>query len=51
MALTATPARHFSGRGFKRFKTLWSSFILQTNTHNLYLGGDSGYDKHFKADW
>ncbi len=48
MALTATPARHFSGRGFKRFKTLWSSFILQTNTHNLYLGGDSGYDKHFK---
>jgi L-ascorbate metabolism protein UlaG (beta-lactamase superfamily) len=48
MTLTAMPARHFSGRGFKRFKTLWSSFILKTASYNLYLGGDSGYDKHFK---
>lgn len=46
--LTAAPARHFSGRGLKRGQTLWSSFILKTATHNLYLGGDSGYDKHFK---
>jgi len=46
--LTAAPARHFSGRGIKRFKTLWSSFILKTSSHNLYLGGDSGYDTHFK---
>ncbi|CAN5874611.1 hypothetical protein BH11BAC4_BH11BAC4_23300 [soil metagenome] len=48
ITLTATPARHFSGRGIKRAKTLWSSFILKTNDHNLYLGGDSGYDRHFK---
>jgi L-ascorbate metabolism protein UlaG (beta-lactamase superfamily) len=48
ITLTAMPARHFSGRGFKRFKTLWSSFILKTASYNLYLGGDSGYDKHFK---
>lgn len=48
MELTAAPARHFSGRGLKRFKTLWSSFILKTGTHSLYLGGDSGYDSHFK---
>ena len=46
--LTAAPAKHFSGRGIKRFKTLWSSFILKTSSHNLYLGGDSGYDTHFK---
>ena len=46
--LTAAPARHFSGRGIKRSQTLWSSFILKTATHNLYLGGDSGYDIHFK---
>ena len=46
--LTAEPARHFSGRGIKRGQTLWSSFILKTPTHNLYLGGDSGYDNHFK---
>jgi L-ascorbate metabolism protein UlaG (beta-lactamase superfamily) len=46
--ITAAPARHFSGRGIKRAQTLWSSFILKTSTHNLYLGGDSGYDSHFK---
>jgi L-ascorbate metabolism protein UlaG (beta-lactamase superfamily) len=46
--LTAAPARHFSGRGFVRFKTLWVSFILKTPTHNFYLGGDSGYGDHFK---
>jgi L-ascorbate metabolism protein UlaG (beta-lactamase superfamily) len=49
MQLTAAPARHFSGRGIKRAQTLWSSFILKTETHNLYLGGDSGYDTHFAA--
>ncbi|MCX6273606.1 MAG: MBL fold metallo-hydrolase [Bacteroidetes bacterium] len=48
MMLTAAPARHFSGRGIRRGKTLWSSFILKTSDHNLYLGGDSGYDTHFK---
>jgi L-ascorbate metabolism protein UlaG (beta-lactamase superfamily) len=41
------PARHFSGRGFKRNQSLWMSFALQTPTMNLYLGGDSGYDTHF----
>lgn len=46
--ITAAPARHFSGRGIKRGQTLWSSFILKTSAHNLYLGGDSGYDSHFK---
>lgn len=48
MQLTAAPARHFSGRGIKRGQTLWSSFILSTPSLNLYLGGDSGYDSHFK---
>ncbi|MPR35215.1 MBL fold metallo-hydrolase [Salmonirosea aquatica] len=45
---TAWPARHFSGRLFKRGQTLWSSFVLQTPGHAFYLGGDSGYDTHFK---
>jgi len=48
LQLTAAPARHFSGRGLKRNQTLWSSFILRSSKHNLYLGGDSGYDYHFK---
>jgi L-ascorbate metabolism protein UlaG (beta-lactamase superfamily) len=44
----AAPARHFSGRTFLRNKTLWSSFILKTSGYKIYIGGDSGYDAHFK---
>lgn len=46
--LTAAPTRHFSGRSLHRNNTLWVSFILQSSTLNLYLGGDSGYGPHFK---
>lgn len=46
--LTATPARHFSGRGLKRGGSLWASFVLQTPDRRIYIGGDSGYDSHFK---
>lgn len=48
LQLTATPARHFSGRGLVRGKTFWSSFVLKTTDYQLFLGGDSGYDTHFK---
>lgn len=44
---TATPARHFSGRSFVRGKTLWSAFALKLHGHQLFLGGDSGYENHF----
>lgn len=47
--LIATPARHFSGRGLDRGKTLWASFVLRSKDLNLYLGGDSGYGPHFRA--
>jgi L-ascorbate metabolism protein UlaG (beta-lactamase superfamily) len=46
-SVTTTPARHFSGRGFSRNKALWVSFMLNTPNKKLYLGGDSGYGKHF----
>ncbi|HUH34117.1 MAG TPA: MBL fold metallo-hydrolase [Daejeonella sp.] len=46
--LTATPARHFSGRGMKRGGSLWSSFALQLFGYRIFLGGDSGYGEHFK---
>ena len=47
--LVCTPGRHFSGRGIAdRGKTLWGSFVLITPTHRIFLGGDSGYDTHFK---
>jgi L-ascorbate metabolism protein UlaG (beta-lactamase superfamily) len=42
LKITALPARHFSGRGlFDRFDTLWSSFVLKGNRHNIYFGADS----------
>jgi len=46
--VNTTPARHFSGRGLKRNQSLWMSFILKTSGKNIFLGGDSGYDSHFK---
>lgn len=47
-SLTAAPARHFSGRKFSRGKSLWASYVLKINGLNLFIGGDSGYEKHFK---
>jgi L-ascorbate metabolism protein UlaG (beta-lactamase superfamily) len=41
------PARHFSGRTFKRNQSLWMSFALFTPSLKIYIGGDSGYDTHF----
>ncbi|WP_225872364.1 MBL fold metallo-hydrolase [Pedobacter frigidisoli] len=47
LKFTAVPARHFTGRKFKRNQTLWSAFVLETANNKLFLGGDSGYDTHF----
>ncbi len=46
-SVTNVPARHFSGRGFKRNKSIWSSFVFETPAKNIFIGGDSGYDVHF----
>ncbi|MBS1771684.1 MAG: MBL fold metallo-hydrolase [Bacteroidetes bacterium] len=43
------PARHFSGRGFKRNQSIWMSYVLQTPSMKIFIGGDSGYDTHFKS--
>ena len=43
------PARHFSGRNFKRNTSLWLSFVVLTPTKKIFVGGDSGYDSHFKT--
>ena len=48
VALTSLPARHFSGRMFKRGQSLWSSYALDLHGYKLFLGGDSGYDSQFK---
>ncbi len=48
LSFTAVPGRHFSGRGIKRGQSLWSGFVLKSDRYSLFLGGDSGYDSHFK---
>jgi L-ascorbate metabolism protein UlaG (beta-lactamase superfamily) len=49
ITITSTPARHFSGRALKRNNTLWSSYVLKTHDFKLFIGGDSGFDTHFKS--
>lgn len=46
--VNTTSGRHFSGRGFKRNQSLWMSYVLTTPSKRVFIGGDSGYDKHFK---
>ena len=56
--LTATPARHFSGRFLSRNNTFWNSYAIQLGGKAIYFGGDSGYfpgyteigDKHGTFD-
>ncbi len=49
LTFKCTPARHFSGRKFSnRQSTLWSSWIIQSETENIFFSGDSGYGPHFK---
>ncbi|MGZ3943984.1 MAG: MBL fold metallo-hydrolase [Mucilaginibacter sp.] len=49
IVVTATPARHFSGRGIiNRNTTLWSSFVIKGPKHNIFFGADSGWFPGFK---
>ena len=50
ITLTATPARHFSGRGLtNRFSTLWASWVIAGSENRLFFGADSGYFPGFKT--
>jgi L-ascorbate metabolism protein UlaG (beta-lactamase superfamily) len=46
---TATPTRHFTGRGLKRFKTLWCGWAIQSTDAKIFFSGDSGYFNGFKS--
>jgi L-ascorbate metabolism protein UlaG (beta-lactamase superfamily) len=48
LTLAATPTRHFSGRGLKRDRTLWASWVIMGEKSRVYFGGDSGYFDGFK---
>jgi len=40
--------QHDSGRGFKRGKSLWVSFLIQSPSKKIYISGDGGYDQRFE---
>lgn len=47
--LISTPAQHFSGRGlFDTAKTLWTSWVIRTPQHSIFISGDSGYFDGFQ---
>jgi len=49
LVFKCAPAQHFSGRGLSdNGNTLWSSWIIQSGTENIFFSGDSGYGPHFK---
>jgi L-ascorbate metabolism protein UlaG (beta-lactamase superfamily) len=48
LQVISATTRHFSGRSLSPKTTLWGSFILKGKNSNVYVGGDSGYDIHFK---
>ncbi len=43
VTLTATAARHFSGRTLTRNYTLWASWVVAGPEHRVFYTGDSGY--------
>ncbi|MGW3803319.1 MBL fold metallo-hydrolase [Streptomyces clavifer] len=49
ISLTATPARHFCGRGLRNQQhTLWASWAVAGPEHRIYHSGDTGYFSGFK---
>ncbi|GAA2486748.1 MBL fold metallo-hydrolase [Streptomyces longisporus] len=49
LTLTATPARHFCGRGLRNTQhTLWASWSVAGDEHRIFHSGDTGYFEGFK---
>lgn len=49
LQFVCTPAQHFSGRKLNNGQsTLWSSWVIKSQTENIFFSGDSGYSTHFK---
>lgn len=49
LTLTATPARHFCGRGLRNTQhTLWASWVVAGVEHRIFHSGDTGYFDGFR---
>ncbi len=49
ICFTATPAQHFSGRSLAdRDRTLWASWVLQSDRRRVFFSGDTGLTPEFR---
>lgn len=49
LAVTATPAQHFSGRSpWDTNRTLWASWVFESAGQRIFFSGDSGYFGGFR---
>lgn len=49
LSLTATPARHFCGRGLRNLQDiLWASWAVAGDEHRVFHSGDTGYFPGFR---
>lgn len=50
LTVACTPARHYSGRmGLDAGSTLFCSWVLKDEYHQIFESGDSGFGSHFQA--
>lgn len=49
LSFTATPSRHFSGRGTGANRTAWSSFVMRSANHGVFFSGDTGLTPEFEV--
>src|SRR5688572_15221030 len=50
LSITATPSQHFSGRSLMdRNQTLWSSWVIRSERHQLFFSGDTGLTQEFAS--
>jgi L-ascorbate metabolism protein UlaG (beta-lactamase superfamily) len=48
LRFTATPSQHFSGRSaIDRNKTLWASWVIQSERRKVFFSGDTGLSDQF----
>ena len=49
LTVGCTPAQHFSGRKLvDNMATLWCSYVLKDQYHQVFESGDSGFNTHFE---
>lgn len=48
LAITATPSQHFSGRIGGRNRTLWASFVIETERRRVFFSGDTALTPEFE---